>query len=183
MSVATQPFTGTFVADPAHSSFEFAVAHMVGTFRASFADVDARVVVDERGIRFEGAARVESVSITAPAELREHVVNGADFFDARQHPELTFHAEDVHLHDDGTLSGHGELSIRGVSRPITATGTYRGPVDSPFGQTVAAVELNATVDRRDWGMDWQMAMPGGGGGDTVGYDVEVTAHLELVKDS
>lgn len=180
MSLATQPFTGTFVADPAHSSFQFAVGHLVGTFRAGFEDVDARVVVNESGgIRFEGVARVASVSITAPAELREHVVNGADFFDAANHPEITFYAEDIRLDDDGRLSGQGELTIRGQTKPVVATGSYRGLVDSPFGQTVAAVELTATVDRRDWGMDWQMATPAGG--DVLGYDVEVTAQIELVK--
>ncbi|MBA3309556.1 MAG: YceI family protein [Nocardioidaceae bacterium] len=180
MTLATQPFTGTFVADPDHSSFQFAVSHMVGTFRASFDDVDARVIVDDRGIRFEGAARVESVSITTPPELREHVVNGAEFFDAKNHPQITFHAEDAQLDDDGRLNGEGELTIRGVTRPVTATGTYRGPVENPYGQTVAAVELTTTVDRRDWGMDWQMAMPAGG--DVLGYDVEVTAKLDLVQE-
>jgi polyisoprenoid-binding protein YceI len=86
MSVATQPFTGTFVADPTHSSLAFTVRHMqVSTFRASFDDVDARIVADQQGVRFAGTARVESLAVKDP-DFRAHVVYGADFFDAGRHP-------------------------------------------------------------------------------------------------
>ncbi|MPZ66277.1 MAG: hypothetical protein GEU83_12440 [Pseudonocardiaceae bacterium] len=180
MSIATRPLSGTFVADQAHSSFQFAVKHMkVSTFRASFDDIDASVVADDQGIRLHGAARVESVSIKAPPEFREHVVHGAEFFDAGSHPQITVRSQDVELSDDGTVTVRGELTIRGVTRAVTATGSYQPPIEDPFGSTRAAFELNATVDRRDWGMDWQAPLPGGG--DALGYDVELSAHLELVK--
>jgi polyisoprenoid-binding protein YceI len=108
MSVSTQPFTGTFVADPAHSSFGFSVKHMkVASFSARFDDVDARVVADEWGIRLEGAVRVESVSIKNPPEFREHVVYGGDFFDAGNHPEITFRSSRVELGEDGSVRVRG----------------------------------------------------------------------------
>ena len=98
MSVSTQPFAGTFGADPAHSSFGFSVKHMqVASFSARFEDVDARFVADERGIRLEGAVSVESVSIKNPSEFRENVVYGSDFFDAGKHPEITFRSSRVEL--------------------------------------------------------------------------------------
>ncbi|MDQ2707247.1 MAG: YceI family protein [Actinomycetota bacterium] len=180
MTISTQQLTGTFVADPVHSSFEFAVKHMkVATFRASFGDVDARVVADESGLRVEGTARVESISINHPAEFRQHVLHGADFFDGGNHPEITVRSQTVRVHDDGTLTAEGELTIKGVTKPVTATGTLAEPVEDPFGSVRSAVELTTTVDRRDWGMDWQMQMPGGG--DVLSYDVTITARLELVK--
>ncbi len=182
MSISTQPFTGTFVADPAHSSFGFSVKHMkVASFSARFEDVDARVVADERGIRLEGAVRVESVSIKNPPEFREHVVYGSDFFDAGKHPEITFRSSRVELGEDGSVHVEGELTIKGVTKPVTATGTYQPPVEDPFGSVRTALELAATIDRRDWNMDWQMPLPGGG--DVLGYDVRLSAHLELIKES
>ena len=182
MSISTQPFTGTFVADPAHSSFGFSVKHMkVASFSARFDDVDARVVADERDIRLEGAARVESVSIKNPPEFREHVVYGADFFDAGNHPEIAFRSSRVELGEDGSARVEGELTIKGIAKPVTATGTYQPPVEDPFGSVRTALELAATVDRRDWNMDWQMPLPGGG--NVLGYDVRLSAHLELIKES
>ncbi|MGH9164195.1 MAG: YceI family protein [Acidimicrobiales bacterium] len=180
MTVATQPFTGTFVSDQVHSSLQFALTHMqVGNFRASFGSFDALAVSDDHGLRIEGKVRTDSVSITDPPEFREHVVNGADFFDATNHPEIAFRSVDAALAEDGTFAGTGELTMRGITRPVAATGTYRLPVEDPYGSRRTAIELTATVDRRDWGMDWQMALPNGG--DALGYDVVLTAHIELVE--
>ena len=180
MSVATQPLVGTFVADPVHSSFQFAVKHMtIATYRASFDDVDARVVADPQGIRLDVAVRVESVSIKNPPEFRAHVVHGADFFDAGNHPEITFRSDDVQLHDDGTVAVRGELTIKGLTKSVVATGTYQPLIEDPYGATRTAVELTATVDRRDWGLSWQAPLPGGG--DALGYDVTLSVHVELIK--
>lgn len=182
MSVSTQPFTGTFVADPAHSSFGFSVKHMkVASFSARFDDVDARVVADEWGIRLEGAVCVESVSIKNPPEFREHVVYGGDFFDAGNHPEITFRSSRVELGEDGSVRVEGKMTIKGIAKPVMATGTYQPLVEDPFGSVRTALELAATVDRRDWNMDWQMPLPGGG--NMLGYDVRLSAHIELIKES
>lgn len=181
MSITTQPFTGTFAADPAHSSFAFTVTHMkVSLFRAWFDAVEARLVAGDDGVRLQGAARVESVSIRTPREFRDHVVHGADFFDATNHPEITVRADDLRFDSDGALTARGELTIRGVSRPVTATGSYREPVEDPYGLMRGALELTATVDRREWGLNWQMPLPGGG--DALGYEVEISAHLELIRE-
>jgi polyisoprenoid-binding protein YceI len=182
MSVSTQQFAGTFVADPVHSSFGFSVKHMkVASFSARFDDVDARVVADEWGIRLEGAVRVESVSIKNPPEFREHVVYGNDFFDARNYPEIAFRSSRVELGEDGSVRVEGELSIKGITKPVIATGTYQPPVEDPFGSVRTALELAAAIDRRDWNMDWQMLLPGGG--NVLGYDVRLSAHIEFIKES
>jgi polyisoprenoid-binding protein YceI len=180
MAVITDALTGVFEADRVHSSVQFAVRHMkVSTFRASFADVDARLIADASELRLEGAVRVESVSIVNPPEFREHVVRGAEFLDADNHPEIRFRSDRFHLGDDGTATVEGHLTMKGVSRPITATGTYERPVEDPFGLLRAALELRAVVDRRDWGLTWQAALPGGA--DVLGWDVELTVALELVR--
>ena len=179
MSTAILPFTGTYDIDRTHSSVHFAVEHIVSTFRASFDDIDGRLVGDDAGTTLGAAARVESVSIVDPPEFRDHVVRGDDFFQADVHPELSFRSTDVELRDDGSAIVKGELTIRGITRPVIAEGSYRPPTVDPFGVARAALTLHATVDRRDWGLSWQLPLPDGG--DAVGWKVELTAELELVK--
>src|SRR4029077_7486008 len=101
----THPLTGVFDADRTHSSFQFGVRHMkVSTFRASFGDVDAQLTSGASEFHLEGAARVESISIVDPPMFREHVVRGADFLDADNHPEILFRSERVELTEDGTAT-------------------------------------------------------------------------------
>ena len=181
MAVTAQPFTGAFVADRSHSSVLFSVRHMkVSRFRASFADVDAHLAADEEGLRLAGRARVDSISIADPPELRKHVVSGQDFFDAGEHPEIRFRSSRLDFGDDGTVRVLGELELRGITRPIEATGNYRPPVADPFGATRAAIELAATIDRREWGSGWQMPLPDGD--DALGWEVELDVRLELVQE-
>jgi len=152
----------------------------VATYRASFADVSARLTADEAGVKLAGSARVESISITNPPEFREHVVNGADFFDAGNHPEITFHSDSLQLSDDGSAELDGELTIKGVSRPLSASGSYQEPIEDPYGGLRMALELEAKVDRREWGLTWNAPLPKGG--DVLDNQVEITVHLELIKD-
>lgn len=180
MAVTTDPFLGVFEADRNHSSVLFGITHMqVSTFRAAFRDVDARLVGDAAGLRLQGAARVESISISEPPEFREHVVRGSDFFEADKHSEIDFHSSNIQLGEDGSATVEGELTIKGISRPISATGSYRPPVEDPYGSQRAALELCTTVDRRDWQLDWQLPLPDGG--DALGWEVELAIQLEFVK--
>jgi polyisoprenoid-binding protein YceI len=122
---------------------------------------------------------VESLSIVDPPEFREHVVRGADFFQADDYPELTFRSTEIELRDDGSTTVTGDLTIRGVTRRVSAEGTYRAPIEDPFGGERAGLELRTTVDRRAWDLSWQTPLPDGG--DALGWEVELTGHLELVK--
>ena len=182
MTTVTQQLTGTFTADPYHSSFMFAVRHVeVSSFRATFGEVIAQLDAGDSGLALEGRARVDSISITDPPQMRENVVNGEDFFDAANHPEITFRSTRFELGDDGTVTLDGELEIKGEARPVTAVGTYRPPIEDPYGALRAALELRTVIDRREWGMTWQVPLPGGG--DALGYEVQVSINLELVKQA
>jgi len=176
-----RPFNGNYSADPVHSSFGFAIEHMgVSTYRGTLSDVRASLHAGDDGIALEGAAKAESISITEPPEFRAHVLGG-EFFDIENHPEVTFRSNDVELTDDGRATVEGELTIRGVTRPVTATGTYGAPRDVAEGHGQhGALELEATFDRRDFGFEWQMELPGGG--NAAGWEVTLTVHLELVAD-
>lgn len=180
MATAVQTADGAYELDKPHSTVQFSVRHVgVSTFRASFADLDGRLVIENGSAELWASAAVESVSIVEPPEFREHVVRGEDFFAADEHPLLTFRSTSIEFTEDGKATVSGELSVRGVSGSVSATGTFFPPTEDPFGGTRVGLELSATIDRRAWGMDWQMQLPNGG--EALGWEVDVTAHLELTR--
>jgi polyisoprenoid-binding protein YceI len=182
MTTATRIADGTYTADPVHSSFQAGVRHMgVGSFRTTFSEIDARLTSAADGPRLTGRVQVASIAIHNPPEFREHVLNGADFFDAANHPEIEFRSTRLDLGEDGSVELDGELVIKGIAKPLRATGTWREPIEDPYGGIRTALDLQAVVDRRDWDITWQAPLPRGG--DALGWDVTLEAHLELVKDA
>jgi polyisoprenoid-binding protein YceI len=178
-ATAVQPFAGTYHAQPTPSSIAFAVRHSgVFSYRGSLSEVAATLRGDGDALTLEGSARVDSISVVEPPAMRASVL-GPEFFDAERHPEITFRSTAVHLDDDGLAAVDGELTIRGVTRPVTATGSYASPRQASFGE-VAGLALRTSFDRRDFGFDWQMKLPGGG--DAVGWDVELDIDLLLRRE-
>jgi polyisoprenoid-binding protein YceI len=164
---------GTYELDPVHSSFGFAVRHNgVSSFRGEFERVDASL----RDGVLTGAARVDSVKIPIPP-LRDHLLS-PEFFNAAESPTITFRSTDIRLGEDGGAEVDGELSIRGVTKPVTAKGTY-GHATGLGGSEVVGFDLQASVDRRDYGLDWQAPLPSGG--DALGWQVTLQVHLELAQ--
>jgi polyisoprenoid-binding protein YceI len=179
LSVALQPFLGTYRAQPVPSSFGFAVRHSgVFSYRGSLSEVAATLRGDADAVVLDGSARVDSISVVEPAAMRASVL-GPEFFDAERHPEIMFRSTAVELTADGRAQVDGELTIRGVTRPVIATGTYAPPRPSTFGE-IAGLQLHATFDRREFGFRWQMELPGGG--DAVSWDVAVDIDLLLKRD-
>jgi polyisoprenoid-binding protein YceI len=178
-SLAIQPFAGTYRAQPVPSTFAFAVRHSgVFWFRGALSDVAATLRGDGDELALEGSARVESVSVVEPDALRASLL-GPEFFDAGRHPEITFRSTAVRLAADGDAEVDGELTIRGVTRPVSGRGHYAAPRTSSFGE-IAGLQLRTTIDRREFGIDWQMPLPAGG--NAVGWDVEVNIDLLLIRD-
>ncbi|HVD42626.1 MAG TPA: YceI family protein [Gaiellaceae bacterium] len=178
-TIAVQRFSGTYDAQPVPSSFAFAVRHSgVFWFRGSLSDVTATLRADGDALTLEGSARVDSISVVEPAAMRASVL-GPEFFDAERHPEITFRSTELRLADDGRAELDGELTIRGVTRPVSASGHYSSPRLSSFGE-IAGLQLHTSFDRREYGFQWQMQLPGGG--DAVGWDVEVDIDLLLKRD-
>jgi polyisoprenoid-binding protein YceI len=179
-ATAVHPFSGTYRAQAVPSTFAFAVRHSgVFWYRGSLADVAATLSGDgDGGLTLEGSARVDSISVVEPAAMRASVL-GPEFFDAERHPEITFRSTAIRLAGDGRAQVDGELTIRDVTRPVSADGRYAPPRQSSFGE-IAGLQLHATFDRREFGFDWQMALPGGG--DAVGWEVKVDIDLLLRRD-
>lgn len=171
----TTALAGSFASDPVHSSWGFNVTYQgVSVFRGTLEDVSATFADG----KLEGTAQVESISIRTPEQFRAHVMS-ADFFDVSNHKTVTFTSDDVRLDDDGTATVPGELTIRGVTKPVTATGTWRPTSVDAFGNTRAHLHLEATVDRREWGLNWNAPLPNGG--DALGNDVTLVVDIALLQ--
>jgi len=176
MTTATT-LSGTYTADPVHSSFGFAVRYQgVSLFKGTLNEVDAKLVDG----RLEGAAKIESISIRTPEQFRAHVLS-AEFFDAENHPEVTFTSQDIELGDDNTAKVDGELTIKGITRPVAATGTWVAPAPDAFGSTRGHLNLEAVVDRTEFDMNWNMALPSGG--NVLANEVTLTVELSLVEQA
>jgi polyisoprenoid-binding protein YceI len=169
----TQIPTGTWNLDPVHSSIGFAVRYSgIGTFRGTFEDFDASLVDG----RIEGVAKVASVKVD-DENLTGHL-QSPDFFDAEQYPELRFVATSIDRAGD-RVSIQGDLTLRGVTRPVEIAGTVSGPLENAYGQQRLGFDLETTVIRHDYGISWNMELPGGG--QALADDVVITANLALVQ--
>ena len=178
-ATAVQPFSGTYRAQPTPSSIAFAVRHSgVFSYRGSLSEVAATLRGDGDALTLEGSARVDSISVVDPPAMRASVL-GPEFFDAERHPEITFRSTAVRLDGDHRAEVDGELTIRGVTRPVTASGHYAPPRQAAFGE-VAGLALQTSFDRREFGFDWQMQLPGGG--NAVGWDVKVDIDLLFTRE-
>jgi polyisoprenoid-binding protein YceI len=169
--------TGTWQSDKVHSTVGFAVKHVVGTFRGSFTDFDASLSDGDGSPKLLGRAKVESVHV-ADENLYAHLLS-PEFFDAEQHPEIIFESKTIER-DGDQLVVDGELTVKGITKEVVARGEISGPAPGPADSERIGIDLETIVDRHDFALDWQMDLPGGG--KTLGDDVTLTVHVELIKD-
>src|SRR3954471_2278184 len=149
--------TGTWQSDPVHSHVGFTVRHVVGTFRGSFEEFAATLTDASGKSVLTGRAPVASVQVNEE-NLHGHL-QSPEFFDADQNPEIRFESSDISRDGDQVVV-NGELSIRGVSKPVTASGEINGPLAGPDANERVGIELETKVNRHDYGIDWQMELPG-----------------------
>ena len=174
---AGTPVRGTFAADPVHSSFGFAVRYQgVSIFRGSLTEVEAGL----RHGRLEGTAKVDSISIRTPEQFRAHVLS-PEFFDVANHPEVKFVSTELVVTGNRAARVTGDRTIKGITRPITATGRWSAPEADAFGNTRAHLALDAVIDRTEWDMNWNMALPSGG--KALANRVTLSVELSLVEQA
>jgi polyisoprenoid-binding protein YceI len=170
--------TGVWKSDPVHSSASFSVKHMVvATFRGGFDDLDITLSNEDGEPRLYGAVRVESVDVRDET-LKGHLLS-PDFFDAERTPEITFTSTGIRV-DGDELVVDGELTIKDTTRSVEARGTIVGPVEHPAGGERVGIDLSTTVDRTEFGLNWNAQLPKGGV--ALNDAVTLTVHLELAKE-
>jgi len=168
--------TGTWELDPVHSTVGFEVDYLAGTFKGDFRDVAATLAVDGDTARLEGVAQVASIDVK-DENLAAHL-QSPDFFDAERHPELRFTAEDVAL-DGDAVTIRGEITMKGVTRPVSLSGTAVPPMTDPYGRERIGLRLATTVDRTEFGIDWNAPLPTGD--PALANDVTIVGDLHFTK--
>lgn len=164
---------GTWNLDSSHSEIGMTVRHAgISKVRAVFEEAEATLVVSEGDVATVDA-RVKAASFNSKSPDRDAHVRGEDFLDSEKHPELTFVANNV------TASGEefeisGDLSIRGVTKPVTFEVEFGGQAVDPFGMTRAGFSANTVISRKEFGLTWNAALEAGGVlvGDKVSIDLE-----------
>ncbi len=151
-----------------HSSADFSVKYLVAKFRGNFEELDASL---HDGV-LTGSVKIASVNVK-DSNLIGHL-QSPEFFDAEQHPELSFTSKILEI-DDDTLTLDGELTIKGNTKPVHATGTVNGPTEDFMGNTRLGFTLETTINRSEFGVDWNADLPKGG----KALSDEVTLIVEL----
>jgi polyisoprenoid-binding protein YceI len=158
MSVLTEGRTalpaGTWTLDPVHSTIGFELPYLAGTFRGQFTDVDAKLT--ETGL--SGSVRVASVDVR-DENLSAHL-QSPEFFDVERHPVLSFESKEIERFGDD-LTVRGEITIRGITKPVELEGTIADPHIDAFGQERVNLNVRTTVDRTEFGLNWNMPLPDG----------------------
>jgi polyisoprenoid-binding protein YceI len=164
--------TGTWTLDSTHSSVGYSVRHSgVSLFKG---DVTAFDAILEEGV-LRGSADVTGINVQ-DENLQGHLLS-PDFFDAERFPRVSFESAEIRRDGDEVVVD-GELEIRGVKQPVTLTGTIAGPVAGPAGEKLG-LHLETVIDRTNFGMTWNMDLPGGG--PILDNQVTLTADLELAR--
>jgi polyisoprenoid-binding protein YceI len=175
VAVLTQQVpTGTWALDPVHSTIGFELPYLAGIFRGQFRDVDARLTAES----LTGSARVASIDVKDP-NLVGHL-QSPEFFDVERHPELTFVSSSLEQSGD-ELTVRGDLTIRGTTKPVELTGTLAGPFTDGFERERVNLKLETTIDRTDFGLNWNMPLPNGDA--ALQHDVTLVAELYFVKEA
>src|SRR5262249_19483460 len=162
--------TGTWQSDPIHSTVGFAVRHVVGTFRGSFGDFAASLSDASGAPELTGSVPVASVEVKEE-NLKGHLLS-PEFFDAERNPEIGFRSISLSREGDEVVV-EGELTVNAVTKAVIARGEITGPAPGPDAERIG-IELETKVDRHDYGLDWNMELPGGG--NVLGDEVTLTVH-------
>jgi polyisoprenoid-binding protein YceI len=175
--------------DAGHTHIGFTGRHlMVSTVRGEFEKFSGTVEFDEYDLtRSKAEIQIEAASVTTHNVQRDEHFRSADFFDVAQYPSITFTSKRVIMQDAHHGQLIGDLTIRNITREVVLDGEYSGVSQSPWNTYSAGFSLRGKVNRKDWGLNWNMVLAGGGlvASDeiTLAIDLELTKPVEAVASS
>jgi polyisoprenoid-binding protein YceI len=181
MSVTTRTVlpTGTWAVDPAHSSVEFSAKHLgIATVRGAFNEFEGSFEVGEDG-GAHARGTVEVVSIDTNEDQRDTHLRSEDFFHAEVHPQLSFESTEIRALDEDSFLIHGDLTMRGVTRPIVLEAELQGTEIDPWGNERVALEVRGQLNRGDWGMTFNQAL--GSGNMLVSDKIKLSLDISAIK--
>jgi polyisoprenoid-binding protein YceI len=169
---------GSWSLDPIHSTIGFEVDYLAGSFRGQFREVAGKLNAEGDTPVLTGSAKVASVDVK-DENLAGHL-QSPDFFDAERFPELSFESSEIDRAGD-QLAVRGGITIKGVERPVELTGKIAGPLTDYAGNEKLSVKLDTTVDRTEFGVNWNVPLPDGK--PALADEVKLAAELHFVKEA
>jgi len=172
--------TETWAIDPAHTQVGFAVKHlMITNVKGRFREVSGSVRLDPTTMKPDVDVSIGAASLMTGDDKRDAHLRSADFLHADQFPVIRFTGRRIEGNPDSRFTLHGDLQIRGVTRPVTVYVVTEGRITDPWGNERVGYTASATINRKDFGLEWNMALEAGGV--LVGDEVKVTIETELVR--
>ena len=173
----------TWKIDPSHSAIHFSVRHMVvSKTRGRFTRFGGEILFDpEKPAASSVSVTIEPASLDTADAQRDTHLRSADFFDVEKHPQASFRSTKVQDLGGGKLRVTGDLTIRGVTKPVVLETSYEGAGKDPWGGERAGFSASTTIERKEFGLEWNKALETGGV--LVGEKVELTLEVEAVKQA
>jgi polyisoprenoid-binding protein YceI len=179
---ATLVPTGTWSVDPAHSSVGFQVRHMgIATVRGSFNEFEGTLEVADDLSTAKASGSVKVASVDTAENGRDEHLRSADFFDAENHPELTFVSTAIEPIDDDTFRVTGDLTLHGTTNEVVLDAEVQGTDTDPWGNDRVGLEVTGQLKRGDYGMTFSQAL--GSGNALVSDKVKLTLDISAVKQA
>lgn len=171
----------TWVIDPTHTVVEFAVKHMMfATVKGRFGKVEGTIEADLDDLTTASInATIDAASIDTREEQRDAHLRSADFFDVEKFPTITFQSRRITRRPDGQYDVEGDLTIHGVTRPVTLVTAVTGSGKDPWGNIRAGFSAQGQLNRKDFGLTWNTVLEAGGF--LVGDEVKISIEVEAVR--
>jgi polyisoprenoid-binding protein YceI len=167
--------------DTDHSHVGFSARHMmITTVKGHFSGVTGSVEIEDSDLtRSKASIRIDAATVNTRIGTRDEHLRSADFFDAENHPYLTFESRKVEAQPDGRLKITGDLTIRGVTREVVLDAEQEGRGVDPWGGERAGFTASTRIDRTDYGLTWNQGLETGGV--LVSNEVRITIDAQLVR--
>jgi len=175
------PAAGTYVIDASHSRVGFVARHLVvAKSRGEFSSFSGSVTIGEDPLQSSVDVEVDIASVDTRDAKRDEHLRSDDFFAAEQFPTMHYRSTGVALGNKGRYVVNGELTVKGVTRPVELLVEFEGGITDPWGGSRAAFSASAEVNREDFGLTWNQVLEGGGVvvGKTVTIEIEAEAVLQ-----
>lgn len=178
-TVTTAVPTGTWNVDPSHSKVGFSVKHLgIATVRGEFGTFEGKLEVAENG-SVTASGTVDAATVNTSEDARDEHLRSTDFFDAEQFPKITFQSTEIKAVDDDTFQITGDLTLHGVTLPVTLKAEVSGTEEDPWGNTRVGLEVTGSLSRGDYGMKFNQAL--GSGNVMVSDKVKLALDISSVK--
>ena len=176
------PVAGTYVLDATHKHVGFVVKHlMVSKVRGQFAEATATVTIAENPLDSTVSATIQTASVETGQADRDNHLRTGDFFEAEKYPAIEYRSTGIKSHSGNEFVLDGELTIKGVTRPVDLLVEFEGVGRSPYGFDVFGFSASTEIDREDWGLTYNMALEAGGV--MIGKKIKIEIEGEAIRQA